>query len=109
MTSTATAVTANMPITLKGYTDYPIFELGDVPGETATVREVEVLTFDGNKYCTVRVGGEGSRGVIETLKAGYVFTVPGRWGEVPCFDVDALRSLPLTYDIDAASSKAAQR
>ena len=100
---------ATATISLKGFTDYPIFYLGDVPGEIATVREVEILAFDGNKYCTIRVGGEGSRGIIETLKAGYLFTEPGRWGEVPCFEPDVLRTLPRTYDIDANESAAVSK
>lgn len=69
------------------FTDYPIVELGDVPGKAAAVREVRVLSFDGNKYCYVDVCG-----VRKEIKAGYLYKSPGRFGEVPCIDVAELPS-----------------
>ncbi len=84
------------------YTDYPIFELGDAPGQVATIREVEALSYDGNKYCTIRVGGP--RGVIDTIKSGYLYTEPGRAGEVTCLGREVLEQLPLTYNVDANES-----
>lgn len=67
------------------FTDYPIVELGDSPGKFSEVREVEVLSFDGNKYCYVDVGG-----VQKEIKAGYLYKSPGRCGEVPCIKVSEL-------------------
>lgn len=56
-------------------------ELGDEPGKVAPIRRVEPLSYDGNKY--VRVGFEGR---VFSFKAGYLYTVPGRCGEVETFD-----------------------
>lgn len=40
------------------FTDYPFSELGDTPGEPAPVREVEVLSWDGDKYVDIQVEGQ---------------------------------------------------
>lgn len=62
---------------MKAWTDYPFAELGDTPGREAPVREITVLSYDSDKYCRVLVGG------VETeIKAGYVYSSPGRYGEV---------------------------
>lgn len=53
------------------YTDYPFTELGDEPYKPAPLRAVEVMKYDGNKYCTVRFSGTDL-----TVKVGYLFTVP---------------------------------
>lgn len=37
---------------MKAYTDYPFEFLGDIKGELASVREINVLWWDGNKYAT---------------------------------------------------------
>lgn len=36
------------------YTDYPMSHLGDLPGVKAPFRMVEVLSYDGDKYVTIR-------------------------------------------------------
>lgn len=70
---------------MRAFTDYPLTELGDVPGEKASIRCVEPLFYDGNKYVRVRFeGGEF------TFKAGYLYATPGRCGEVAPFDPSAL-------------------
>lgn len=48
-------------------TDYPITRLGDVPGKPAPVRKCRLLSYDGNKYCTILVDG-----LVVTIKRGYV-------------------------------------
>ena len=63
---------------LKAWTDYPIAELGDEPGKEAPVRECTPLRYDNDKYCAVLV-----EGVLTNFKAGYLYTAPGRLGEVP--------------------------
>lgn len=63
------------------YTDYPFVALGDEPYKEAPIREVIVLSYDGNKYCDVLVSG-----VKSNIKAGYIYTKPGRCGEVPKFN-----------------------
>lgn len=73
---------------MKGYTDYPIIELGDVGGEVAPVREVEILDYDEDKYATVRVDG-----VQTSIKRGYLYPKPGRDGETPCFSHDDLMAI----------------
>lgn len=71
----------------KLYTDYPFTALGDTPYEIAPIREVEVLSFDGNKYCDIIV-----EGIKDSIKAGYIYTKPGRCGEVPCFNPEDYES-----------------
>ena len=84
------------------WTDYPIVELGDIPGKYAPIREIEVLSYDGNKYCEIIVGqglttlGRPS-GFYTTIKAGYIYQAFGRLGEVPAIDV---RLLPVVYASD---------
>ena len=63
---------------MRAWTDYPIVSLGDRPHSEAPVREVEVLSYDGDKYCRVRVGG-----VEESIKAGYIYQLPGRCSNQP--------------------------
>ncbi len=52
----------------KYYTDYPFTELGDTPGCSAPIREVKILSYDGDKYCIVEINGHEL-----TVKAGYIF------------------------------------
>ena len=58
------------------YTDYPIIELGDLPGKPAPVREITVLGYDQDRYCTISVGG-----VIDSIKSGYIYTLPLKYKE----------------------------
>lgn len=55
------------------YTDYPFISLRDIPGELAPVRRCEVLTYDGNKYCLIRVYGR-----IEEVKSDYLYMTASR-------------------------------
>jgi hypothetical protein len=63
---------------MKAWTDYPFEELGDIAHQQAPVRPVEVLSYDGNKYCRIVVDG-----VESEVKLGYLYKKPGRCGEVP--------------------------
>lgn len=63
---------------MKAYTDYPIEELGDTPGQLSPIRECTVYSYDGNKYCSVEV-----EGVRKQIKAGYIYQAPGRVSETP--------------------------
>lgn len=74
------------------WTDYPIAELGDAPGVKAPVRQCTPLTYDGDKYCSVLVGG-----VETSFKAGYIYTQNGRCGDVPAIPRSALAKLPYKY------------
>jgi hypothetical protein len=50
-------------------TDYPISQLGDKPNQEAPWRQVKVLSYDGNKYCTVEI-----EGCVLEIKAGYLYS-----------------------------------
>ena len=63
---------------MKAWTDYPIEELGDIAGKPAPVRECNVLSWDGDKYCDVEVAG-----IRAQFKAAYIYQREGRYGEVP--------------------------
>lgn len=58
------------------WTDYPL--LPDEAGKRAPIRRVRALGWDGNRYALIRWGGR-----IWELKAGYLYSKPGRFGEVP--------------------------
>jgi len=53
------------------YTDYPLRGV-------QAVKQVELLGWDGNKYCLIRYMGREYN-----LKLGYIYTKPGVLGEVP--------------------------
>jgi hypothetical protein len=63
------------------YTDYPFEELGDTPGKKAPIRKVEVTSYDGDKYCTVKF-----ENITKEIKSGYLYKVSGRCGDVQCID-----------------------
>lgn len=53
----------------KVWTGYPFVELGDEAGKKAPIREVEFVSYDGNKYAYVIL----ENGVKTDLKMGYLF------------------------------------
>jgi len=63
------------------YTDYPFTELGDTPEKLAPIRKIFPLNYDGDKYCDVIVDG-----IKSNIKAGYIYTKRGRYGNVPSFN-----------------------
>jgi len=71
---------------MKAYTDYPIVQLGDIAGQPAPIREIDVLGYDGNKYATIEV-----EGLVTEIKLGYCYTKPGRSGEVPVINPEDIR------------------
>ena len=76
---------------MKAWTDYPFDQLQDEAYKKAPVREIEVLSYDEDKYCRVRVcGHEGE------IKAGYIYRRNGRFGEVPNLTHAQLAKLPKT-------------
>ena len=64
----------------KAWTDYPFIELGDTDGLSAPVREIEVVSYDGDKYCHIKVRGTDFE---TTIKSGYIYLKPGRYDDVP--------------------------
>jgi hypothetical protein len=86
------------------YTDYPLAELGDTPGEKAPIRKCKILTWDRNKYCDILVyfvDKDGDlRGHINSIKQFYLYKNEariGKWGpEGIQFTDDELKTLPWT-------------
>ena len=52
----------------KLYTDYPFIALGDKPNKIAPIRELKLLSYDGDKYCKIEIGGKTFE-----IKAGYIY------------------------------------
>lgn len=75
---------------MKAWTDYPFIFLGDTAGRKAPVREIDVLSYDGDKYCRIRVCG-----MTGEIKAGYIYQSKGRLGEVPALTQEQLEELVL--------------
>jgi hypothetical protein len=63
---------------MEAWTDYPFTWLGDISGQKAPVRKIDVLGYDGDKYCQIKVAGRK----VE-IKSGYIYQSKGRYGEVP--------------------------
>jgi hypothetical protein len=74
---------------MRAWTDYPFTELGDVAGVEAPVRDCTVLNYDRNKYCRILV-----EDVFTSVKAGYLYSQPGRSGAMPLLTEEELLSLP---------------
>lgn len=75
-------------MSIQAWTDYPFTELGDEPGQEAPVREITLLSYDGDKYVRVRLpDGQGSE-----IKAGYCYKSAGRYG-VPSYSHPELTRL----------------
>ncbi len=81
-----------MSIKPVAWTDYPITALGDKPYVEAPIREITLLSYDGDKYVTVST----EDGSIHEIKAGYCYTKPGRSGEVPTVPLGIIRLLART-------------
>jgi hypothetical protein len=80
---------------MKAYTDYPIFQLGDVPGDLAPVRECEIIAYDQDKYCKIIV-----EGVLDEVKYCYMYKTAGRFREVEAFTIKELTLLTSLWGID---------
>lgn len=74
---------------MRAWTDYPFTELGDTPGVEAPVRDCSVLNYDRDKYCRVLVDD-----VFTSVKAGYLYSQPGRSGIAPRLTHEQLLTLP---------------
>lgn len=68
------------------YTDYPLYP--NERGKLARVRTVKVISYDGDKYVTITHDGESFE-----IKAGYLYSKPGRLGEVPVIDLSNLERI----------------
>ncbi len=78
---------------MKAWTDYPFTQLGDTAYKKAPIREIDVISYDRNKYCKIVVCG-----IDEEIKAGYVYQSEGRCGEAPPITSAQLHALPISGD-----------
>lgn len=78
-------------IQMQAYTDYPFTALGDEPYKSAPVREIEVLSYDGDKYCVVLV-----EGIEQEVKSCYVYKNKARCYNGKLFTTHQLSKLPKT-------------
>lgn len=73
----------------KLYTDYPLAILfGDKPRVEAPIREVKLLDFDGDKYCTVEV-----EGMQADIKFGYIYFESKRNGATPSITIEEINAI----------------
>ena len=70
------------------FTDHPITELGDEEFKEAPIRQCELISYDDNKYCYVKV-----EGIEKEIKRCYIYSQKGRCGEVDCISVDEIKEL----------------
>lgn len=54
---------------MEAFTDCPLEFLGDAFGFDAHMRGIEVLSYDGDKYCIVKVAGRKCE-----IKANYIYS-----------------------------------
>jgi len=86
-----------MVVTMRVFTDYPFEELGDEAFKEAPVREVEVLSYDGDKYCRVLFDGRELE-----VKSGYLYVSPGRFGAANRVCVSDLPNRNIRTDCDSS-------
>ena len=78
------------------YTDYPFLELGDKEYDrNAPISAVELICYDGDKYVGVKFEGKL---LHESVKTGYLYTIWGRYGEVPVVPHEHLPHYNITED-----------
>ncbi|MFY8160828.1 MAG: hypothetical protein ACOVNU_05820 [Candidatus Kapaibacteriota bacterium] len=70
------------------FTDYPITELGDEEFKEAPIRQCELLSYDDNKYCYVKV-----EGIEKEIKRCYIYSQKGRCGEVDCVSIEEVKDI----------------
>jgi hypothetical protein len=76
---------------MRAWTDYPLAGLGDAPGKIAPIRLVNVLSYDGNKYCEIECAG-----TLDLVKRCYLYKQRGRAGKARPVSNRQLKKLPPT-------------
>lgn len=76
------------------WTDYPITYLGDAPHQRAPIRKVRVVSWDGDKYAKIH---DIHSGYFFSTKVGYLYSEPGRFGEVPNLSMSGVSIDPLLH------------
>ena len=79
----------------KFWTDYPFVKLGDTPGKSAPLREVEIVDYDGDKYVTCSVIGTQTN--YEVIKRFYVYSVKRKVYDTGRFRSKLLSSTQASY------------
>jgi hypothetical protein len=79
---------------INAWTDYPVVAKGDIANKEAPIRPVIILTYDQNKYCLVRFPDLDNHEM--EIKSGYLYTKPGRCGDVPIVPISSLYKLGRT-------------
>ena len=72
---------------MEAFTDYPFLPLGDTAGREAPIRRCRVLSYDGDKYCTILVNG-----LKTEIKAGYLYRNRGRLGAAEAINPQTLHN-----------------
>ena len=75
---------------ITGWTDYPVTEIGDISGQKAPIRRIRVISFDNDKYAKVMILGYA---ITIEIKAGYLYSKPGRCGAVKCISFRKLERM----------------
>ena len=70
---------------MDAWTDYPFTFLGDCANEKAPIRKCKVLSFDGDRRCSIIVEGRATE-----VKWFYLYEEHGRAGDVSPIDVSKL-------------------
>jgi len=73
---------------MKAYTDYPFEFLGDQPYMIAPIREIKIISYDGDKYCHIEVEGHETE-----IKVGYIYEQYGYFGDTSQISIDKLLML----------------
>lgn len=68
---------------IEAWTDYPFTELGDRPFEEAPIRQIRIISYDGDKYVNGTING-----IDVSIKLGYCYRTRGRLGEVVSYRFD---------------------
>ena len=58
---------------MKVFTDYPFEELNDTTGQSAPLREMTLLQYDGDKYCKLQF-----ENIQLECKSGYIYVFKKR-------------------------------
>lgn len=75
------------------YTDYPFTELGDIAYQEAPVRHVKAVSWNGDKYVNIVI--DGLEHELHEVKAGYLYSQRGRYGQVPFVNFRKVMGLPI--------------
>jgi hypothetical protein len=87
------------------FTDFPfVIQLNDLKHQEAPIREVKVLSYDGDKYCTIEIEGQEA-----DVKLGHLYFEEKRFGKTDSITpeqiVDLLAKQDQTKDAEQSSAE----